>query len=135
MATGIIKITRCLLPSPVNYLSCERPLAENNTNTTGDRKMNTGTEIIIKTAIENDASATPEDKARIIAAFDPKPTRRKVIPLTTKEAAEFFDIHVVTLRRWEKEGRIKAIRLSPRKIRWDRNVLEDLIANGMQEVA
>ena len=34
--------------------------------------------------------------------------------LTIKQAAEVLNVHVETLRRWDKSGKLKAIRLNKR---------------------
>jgi len=31
--------------------------------------------------------------------------------LTIKEVADLFNVHVETLRRWDKEGKLKAVRI------------------------
>lgn len=32
-------------------------------------------------------------------------------PLTAQEAADFLKVHIATIKRWIKEGRIKAVKI------------------------
>lgn len=88
-------------------------------------------EAIIKAAIDNDPTIRPEQREAILSALNPTPKKPKVIPITTKEAARMLEIHPVTMRRWIKEKKIKAIRYSPRRVRIDRNEVERLVAEGV----
>jgi len=84
----------------------------------------------IKTLVETDSTATHQERMAVLAALDPKESKRRVIPITTKEAADLIGCHVITLRRYEKLGLIKLIRYNARRIRWDRNEVERFIAEG-----
>ncbi len=44
--------------------------------------------------------------------------------LTIKEAAKFINVHPNTLRNWEKEGKIQAVRIGTRR---DRRYPKDVI--------
>lgn len=44
--------------------------------------------------------------------------------LTIKEASDFMNVHPNTLRNWEKEGKIFAVRIGPRR---DRRFSRDYI--------
>jgi excisionase family DNA binding protein len=44
--------------------------------------------------------------------------------LTLRQAAEILNVHIETLRRWDKSGRLKAVRIGGRKDR--RYKIEDI---------
>lgn len=47
--------------------------------------------------------------------------------LRIKEAARFLGVHPATLRRWDKEGKLKAVRIGSRREVGDRRYrLEDI---------
>ena len=47
--------------------------------------------------------------------------------LKIKEAADMLGVHTATLRRWDKEGRLKAVRIGSRRGVGDRRYrLEDI---------
>ncbi|MGD9780623.1 MAG: hypothetical protein AB7V14_00565 [Kiritimatiellia bacterium] len=63
------------------------------------------------------AHATPEERRQIFAAADADaPAREKLV--TSKIAAVELDSCVATLFRYEKAGKLHAIRRSQRSIRW-----------------
>lgn len=50
--------------------------------------------------------------------------------LTIRQAAEILNVHVETLRRWDKRGKLKAIRVNERgDRRYDPNDLEVILKN------
>ncbi len=53
--------------------------------------------------------------------------------LTTKELAKRLSVHPVTVQRWVREGRIKAIHVSPKVQRFNLNeVIEAASASGVR---
>lgn len=88
-------------------------------------------EAIIKAAIECDATIDPEQRERILNALEPAPKKPKAVLITTKEAAALLGVHIVTLRRYSKDGKLTPIRYSARKIRWNRNEVEILSVEGV----
>jgi excisionase family DNA binding protein len=59
----------------------------------------------------------------------PKTTDLSGIPglLTLREAASLINVHPNTLRNWEKEGKIDAVRIGTRKDRrFRKKTLEDI---------
>ena len=59
--------------------------------------------------------------------------KNKQLPklLTIKQAAEVLNVHVETLRRWDKSGKLKAIRINKRgDRRYKPEDLETIIKNG-----
>lgn len=60
------------------------------------------------------------------------PKKNTTLPklLTIKQAAEVLNVHVETLRRWGKRGKLKAIRVNERgDRRYDPNDLEVILRN------
>ncbi len=50
--------------------------------------------------------------------------------LTIRQAAEILNVHVETLRRWDKAGKLKAVRVNERgDRRYDPKDLENIIGN------
>lgn len=47
--------------------------------------------------------------------------------LTTKEAADIIGVCTRSMERWEKQGRIKAVRPSPQIVRYDPRDVEAFI--------
>jgi excisionase family DNA binding protein len=51
--------------------------------------------------------------------------------LTIRQAAEIINVHVETLRRWDKRGKLKAIRVNERgDRRYKPEDLEKIVKNG-----
>lgn len=53
-------------------------------------------------------------------------------PLPTQKAADVVGVHPNTLRRWEAEGRIKAVRLPSGQRRWDYQALMQLRESSVE---
>lgn len=53
--------------------------------------------------------------------------------LTLKEVAEILRVNVGTLRRWDQEGRLKAIRIGSRRTIGDRRYLPKDIENYIKK--
>ncbi len=51
--------------------------------------------------------------------------------LTIRQAAEVLNVHVETLRRWDKSGKLKAIKINERgDRRYKPEDLEEIVKNG-----
>lgn len=70
------------------------------------------------------SDATPEEKQRLIAAIKP-PADTTPATLSRKEAAKIFGVHPGSLKRWEKSGKLRSIKLTARCIRYKKS---DVIA-------
>ena len=46
------------------------------------------------------------------------PTLEEGSSLTAKQLAKRWHVHVITIRRWRNEGRIRALKLSSRAVRY-----------------
>lgn len=58
------------------------------------------------------------------------PKKNTTLPklLTIRQTAEILNVHVETLRRWDKSGRLKAIRVNERgDRRYDPKDLEEIL--------
>ncbi len=53
--------------------------------------------------------------------------------LTRQQLAERWGIHVITIKRWEKAGRLQPNRLGPRTIRYPLGYVEQLEAEGITD--
>jgi len=61
------------------------------------------------------------------------PKKNTTLPklLTIRQAAEVLNVHVETLRRWDKRGKLKAIRVNERgDRRYKPEDLEKIVKNG-----
>lgn len=54
-------------------------------------------------------------------------------PGTIKQAAEILGTHPRTIQRYAKSGLLHAIRITPRRIRYDLNEVEQLATRGRHE--
>jgi len=60
------------------------------------------------------------------------PKKNTTLPklLTIRQAAEVLNVHVETLRRWDKSGKLKAIRVNERgDRRYDPRDIEAILKN------
>ena len=85
----------------------------------------------IKLALASDPEISGHMKKRVFSFLEGKSPRRKLI--STRDACEILDCHPVTLRRLEKRGYVRAIRLSARKIRWDRDEIQNFADYGISD--
>ena len=65
------------------------------------------------------SDATPEEKKRILSALK-HPDDKHPETLTRKEAAKIFGVHPGSLKRWEKSGKLRPIKLTARTLRYDK---------------
>ena len=58
---------------------------------------------------------------------------RLPILLNIKQVSQILGVHADTLRKWDDEGRLKAIRLGSRRDRrWHRDEILRIIKNGLK---
>ena len=76
-------------------------------------------------------SDTSEAEKKRILQLIKQPEQQRLETLTRKQAAKIFGIHPGSLKRWEKTGRIRAIKITPRCVRYDRREVEAMIAGGV----
>lgn len=75
------------------------------------------------------SDATPEEKQRLIAATK-QPEDKNPETLTRKEAAQIFGVHPCSLKRWEISGKLRAIKLTPRCVRYNKAEVIALLERG-----
>ena len=68
----------------------------------------------------------PKDRWDAIVAAAKGHTKARPRPISPKKAAEILGVCRRSLSRYEKRGVLNAIRISPRKIRYDLNEVEAL---------
>lgn len=64
------------------------------------------------------SDATPEEKKRLLSASKPAPA--PVETLTRSQAAKIFGVHPGSLKRWEKSGKLRPIRITARTLRYSK---------------
>ncbi|VGO21124.1 MerR family transcriptional regulator [Pontiella sulfatireligans] len=75
------------------------------------------------------SEATPEEKKRILAATK-QPTEHRPETMSRKEAAAVFGVHPGSLKRWEKSGKLRPIRITARTVRYDAAEVRAIVAGG-----
>ena len=53
--------------------------------------------------------------------------------LTRQQVANRFGVHVETIKRWEKAGRLEPLHLGPRTIRYPLPYVESLLSDGIPD--
>lgn len=105
------------------YLYCE-----SNHYLIGDQIMKAATIITIETILEADRSIPKAKKEKIMDILldrsPPLPPKKKKL-ITTKQAADIIGVHPETLRKLAQKGTIPVIRYSARKLRYDREEIEN----------
>ncbi len=66
------------------------------------------------------------ERAEVLSALQAQADRRDRM-LTTAAAAKFAGVHRKTLFAWERKGYLKPRRITPSRVRWSRNELQDFI--------
>ena len=91
-------------------------------------------EVLIKKVIEYDGQIDDIKANKIVATLNGKEATKSRL-LTTRQAAEFLDMHPVTLRALGLSGVLNPIRYSARKLRWPEDMLSEYLYNGPGGVA
>lgn len=73
-------------------------------------------------------SATEEQLQRAIKCLTSKQQHSKMI--TCKQTAEILNVHSETVKRWTREGKIQAVRLGLRKLRFRESDIIELANSG-----
>ena len=81
--------------------------------------MQTGNSEAIKVMINNDPTATPEQRQAILSALKGTDPNRKPKLITRKQAAEILDCSTKTIDRYIAAGLIREIKFTQRRIRFD----------------
>jgi len=67
-----------------------------------------------------------DEKQRILAALN-HPAKQPPETMTRKEAAAVFGVHPGSLKRWEKTGKLRPIRITARTVRYNAAEIRALI--------
>ena len=86
----------------------------------------------IKVLLENDPTVTLGTREAVLAACrrGDRNNHRKLC--SAKEAAQILGCHPKTLYRYVRRGLLDPIHYSPRKVRFDKDQIEDFRANGLE---
>ena len=79
--------------------------------------------------MNNDQSVTDSERTQLTRITSGKIAERTKL-LSTKTAAELLGVHVATLRLYGKQGLIKPVRFTARKIAWNQADLEEFMMKG-----
>lgn len=74
-------------------------------------------------------TASPDQLQRALHQLELKQPHREM--LTAKESAPILGVCPATVKRYAKRGVLHAVKVSPRKMRFDREEIERLAAGGM----
>ncbi len=75
-------------------------------------------------------SDTSESEKKRILQLIKQPEEQRLETLTRKQAAKIFGIHPGSLKRWEKTGRIRAIKITPRTVRYNAAEIRAMVEGG-----
>lgn len=89
----------------------------------------------IRFSIEDPAEAA--EALALLCGITMPERRRRDKWLTRAEAAAIAGVHPQTLFRWENDGRVHPKKITPRRVRFSRNEIEDLVQGtvGIRAVA
>jgi hypothetical protein len=91
--------------------------------------MQTNQQILINKIIESDDTLSKNLTKKILAILDGKEATKAPL-LTTRQAADYLQMHPVSLRMLGQKGVLKPIRYSARKLRWPEDMLTEYLYNG-----
>lgn len=92
--------------------------------------MRDATITTIEAILLADPTVTPDLAQRVRMACSEKAPRLGP-KVTARQAAEILGVHVRTLGRYAREGKLTPIRLSKRKLRYSQAEVERFAAEGM----
>jgi len=84
----------------------------------------------IETIVKADPTIDPELAERIAEMC--KSPKRPGPRVTVKRAAEVLGVHPRTIGRYVRDGKIRAIKTSRRRIRYDLNQIEAIALEGVE---
>ena len=90
--------------------------------------INENTRTMIETAIKIDGGMTDAERSKIRQLLDGK---QSIKMINGKEACKMLECSRRTLRNYEMQGKIKAVRHSKRSIRFNLADVESLMVNGI----
>ena len=81
----------------------------------------------IRQILNGDSDVTQPEKEQIMKACKSRPKRNLI---SAKAAMEMLQVSRPTLREYVKQGKLRQINLSARKVRFDLNEIEQLASYG-----
>lgn len=114
-----------LLEASTHFQASPSGLAVRATSRRGKPKVKTET-VTTATALLTAGISDPRERAEALAAFKATADRRDRM-LTTAAAATLAGVHRKTLFQWERKGYLKPRRITPSRVRWSRNELENFL--------
>ncbi len=81
----------------------------------------------IRQILDGDSDVTQPEKEQIMKACKSRPKRNLI---SAKAAMEMLQVSRPTLREYVKQGKLRQINLSARKVRFDLNEIEQLASYG-----
>jgi excisionase family DNA binding protein len=85
---------------------------------------------IIEAAIQSDQTATPEEKARLMAALLPATEKPRMI--SRKEVAALLGVHVETVKRYTRAGLLIPVHFTARAVRYPEAEVLDFMRRGVK---
>lgn len=84
-------------------------------------------EAFAKAAIQD-----PAERDAVLAALNRPKTERRDKMITGKEAARLAGVTRHTIREWEKLGHLHGKHITPRRVRFSRNELEEFLCEAVE---
>jgi hypothetical protein len=75
------------------------------------------------------SDTSPEEKKRILSAVRPTPAQPETLNRT--QTAKIFGVHPGSLKRWEKSGKLRPIKITARTLRYDKREVLALLEGGV----
>ena len=92
--------------------------------------MTETTKKILEAAFLADQTTTEDEKTAFKQLVSGRGDKKTMIP--TREACEMLGCTRQTLRTYELQGKIKAVRISARRVRFDRAEIEGLLTGAKE---
>lgn len=93
--------------------------------------MKTETLSTIAAIVRSDETTTQEHREQILIVCRSPVKPPRPVPIGIREVCALLEVHPVTIHRWVKRGVLHPIRLSPRRVRYDRNEVIRLREEGV----
>ena len=91
--------------------------------------LSISTRNVIEAAVKSDAAMSEEERDAFMRLLKGSPA--KTILISSKAACEILDISKVTLWQYAKQGRLRQIHQSKRRVRYDKAEVEELAYRGI----
>ena len=75
------------------------------------------------------SDTTPEEKQRILSAIK-HPEEQALETLSRKDVAKIFGVSTMSLKRWEKAGKLHAVRITARTVRYNAQEIRAIVGGA-----